>query len=203
MSDDKPEENVTAETAEAPANTNATEAVEPVDQPRGLDDAPREARSVSSQSTASEKSHTFPTATSTAPTGVPVRPAPSGKRGTPRARRMNLSLTRLNAWSVAKVSFMMSLAWGIIQIIAAGLVWMLLNVVGVFDQLTQIVASTGLDAGGLNLTDVFSLSSVLSAVTIFSIIEIVLFTLLAAIVALIYNVVSSLVGGVHITLGDD
>ena len=97
----------------------------------------------------------------------------------------------------------MSLAWGIIQIIAAGLVWMLLNVVGVFDQLTQIVASTGLDAGGLNLTDVFSLSSVLSAVTIFSIIEIVLFTLLAAIVALIYNVVSSLVGGVHITLGDD
>lgn len=116
---------------------------------------------------------------------------------------MNLSLTRLNAWSVAKVSFMMSLAWGIIQIIAAGLVWMLLNVVGVFDQLTQIVASTGLDAGGLNLTDVFSLSSVLSAVTIFSIIEIVLFTLLAAIVALIYNVVSSLVGGVHITLGDD
>ena len=68
---------------------------------------------------------------------------------------------------------------------------MLLNVVGVFDQLTQIVASTGLDAGGLNLTDVFSLSSVLSAVTIFSIIEIVLFTLLAAIVALIYNVVSS------------
>lgn len=203
MSDDKPEENVTAEIAEAPANTNATEAVEPVDQPRGLDDAPREARSVSSQSTASEKSHTFPTATSTTPTGVPVRPAPSGKRGTPRARRMNLSLTRLNAWSVAKVSFMMSLAWGIIQIIAAGLVWMLLNVVGVFDQLTQIVASTGLDAGGLNLTDVFSLSSVLSAVTIFSIIEIVLFTLLAAIVALIYNVVSSLVGGVHITLGDD
>ena len=75
MSDDKPEENVTAETAEAPANTNATEAVEPVDQPRGLDDAPREARSVSSQSTASEKSHTFPTATSTTPTGVPVRPA--------------------------------------------------------------------------------------------------------------------------------
>mgnify|MGYP000096245182 FL=1 len=116
---------------------------------------------------------------------------------------MNLSLTRLNAWSVAKVSFLMSLAGGIIQIIAAALVWMLLNVVGVFDQLTQIVASTGLDAGGLNLTDVFSLSSVLSAVTIFSIIEIVLFTLLASVVALIYNVVSSLVGGVHITLGDD
>ncbi len=200
MSDDKPEENVTPETAEAPANANVAAAA---DQPRETVDAPREARSVSSQSPAAEKPHTFPKATSTTPTGVPVRPAPSGKRGTPRARRMNLSLTRLNAWSVAKVSFMMSLAWGIIQVIAAGLIWMLLNVIGVFDQLTQIVASTGLDAGGLNLTDVFSLSSVLSAVTIFSIVEIVLFTLLASIVALIYNVVSSLVGGVHITLGDD
>ncbi|WP_236028095.1 DUF3566 domain-containing protein [Bifidobacterium pongonis] len=198
---DKPEENATIETPGTPAETNATEAFE--QQPKDTVDAPREARSVSSQAPAHEKARAF--SSSTTPTGVPVRPAPNGKgkRSTPRARRMNLSLTRLNAWSVAKVSFLMSLAWGIIQIVAAALVWMLLNVVGVFDQLTQIVASTGLDAGGLNLTDVFSLSSVLSAVTIFSIIEIVLFTLLASVIALIYNVVSSLVGGVHITLGDD
>ena len=35
------------------------------------------------------------------------------------------------------------------------------------------------------------------------IIGVVLFTLLATIFALLYNVVSSLVGGVHVTLGDD
>ena len=198
---DKPEENAPIETAGVPAEINATEAIGHA--PKEPVDAPREARSVSSQAPMHEKPRAF--SSSSTPTGVPVRPAPvnKGKRSTPRARRMNLSLTRLSAWSVAKVSFLMSFAGGIIQIIAAALVWMLLNVVGVFDQLTQIVASTGLDAGGLNLTDVFSLSSVLSAVTIFSIIEIVLFTLLASVVALIYNVVSSLVGGVHITLGDD
>ena len=203
MSDDKPEENVTAETAEAPANTNATEAVEPVDQPRGLDDAPREARSVSSQSTASEKSHTFPTATSTTPTGVPVRPAPSGKRGTPRARRMNLSLTHVNAWSVAKVTFMLSIAGAIIEVLAAALVWLLLDAVGVFDQLNNIVSSTGLAADSLNLSSVFSLSTVLSVVTILAIVGVVLVTLLATIIALLYNVISALVGGIHITLGDD
>ena len=128
---------------------------------------------------------------------------PVARRETPRARRMNLSLTRLNPWSVAKVTFMMAVAGAIIQIVAAALVWVLLNVVGVFDQITQIVASTGLDAGGLNLADVFSLPTVLSGTTIFSIIEVVLFTVLATIIALIYNVVSSLVGGVHVTLGDD
>ena len=55
------------------------------------------------------------------------------RRGAPRARRMSLSLTRIDAWSAAKVSFMLSIAGGIIQIVAAALLWMMLNVVGVFD----------------------------------------------------------------------
>ena len=123
---------------------------------------------------------------------------------------MSLSLTRVDAWSVAKVTFMLSIAVAIIQVVASAIVWVLLDVVGVFSQITQIVSSTGLDAGGFDLTNVFSLGTVLSAVTIFSIVEVVLitvlvviFTLLATIAALIYNVVSSLVGGVHVTLGDD
>ena len=122
---------------------------------------------------------------------------------TPRARRMSLSLVRVDAWSVAKVTFLLSVAGGIIQVIAAGLVWLFLNMVGVFDQVTQIVSSTGLDSNGFNLADVFSLPTVLSAVTIFSIVEIVIVTILSAIIALLYNVVGSLVGGIHITLGDD
>ena len=119
------------------------------------------------------------------------------------ARRMSLSLTRIDAWSAAKVAFMLSIAGGIIQIVAVTLLWLLLNVVGVFDQVTQIVSSTGLDAGGFDLANVLSLSTVLSAVTIFSIIEVVLFTVLVVILTLLYNVVSTLVGGIHVTLGDD
>lgn len=136
---------------------------------------------------------------------------PLGKAGTvkrpsqraPRARRMSLSLTRLDAWSVAKVTFLLSVAGGIIQIVAVALIWALLNVVGVFDQVTQIVSSTGLDTGGFNLASIFSLGTVLSAVTILSIVEVVVATLFAVIIAALYNVVSQLVGGVHVTLGDD
>ncbi|RIY27410.1 hypothetical protein CJI52_04225, partial [Bifidobacteriaceae bacterium WP022] len=54
------------------------------------------------------------------------------------------------------------------------LVWLFLNMIGVFDQVTQIVSSTGLDSNGFNLADVFSLPTVLSAVTIFSIVEIII-----------------------------
>lgn len=116
---------------------------------------------------------------------------------------MSLSFVHFDAWSVAKVTFLLGVAGAIIQIVAAALIWFLLNIVGVFDQVTQIVSSTGLDTGDFNLADVFSLSTVLSVVTIFSIIEVVLFTLLATILAWLYNVASALVGGVHVTLGDD
>ena len=125
------------------------------------------------------------------------------KTSQPRARRMSLSLVRVDAWSVAKVTFLLSVAGGIIQVIAAGLVWLFLHMVGVFDQVTQIVSSTGLNSNGFNLADVFSLPTILSAVTILSVVEIVILTLLSAIGALLYNVVGSLVGGIHLTLGDD
>ena len=148
----------------------------------GTEHAPRVARSVSSDPEESA--------------------LPSSGAATP-VRRMSLSLTRVDAWSVAKVTFMLSIAVAIIQVVASAIVWVLLDVVGVFSQITQIVSSTGLDAGGFDLKNVLSLTTVVSGVTIFSIVEVVIFTLLATIAALIYNVVSSLVGGVHVTLGDD
>ena len=157
--------------------------------PEPVREAPRKARSDSSE----------PEEVTSSPKTV----RPAARRSTPRARRMSLSLTRVDAWSVAKVTFMLSIAGAIIQIVAAAVVWLLLDLVGVFSQITQIVSSTGLDAGGLDLKNVLSLTTVVSGVTIFSIIEVVIFTILATIIALIYNVVSSLVGGVHVTLGDD
>lgn len=137
---------------------------------------------------------------SAAASGSTVR---KNRRGVPRARRMSLSVTRIDAWSAAKVSFMLSIAGGIIQVIAAGLLWAMLNLVGVFDSVTQLFSSTGLDADGLDLESIFTLPTVLSAVTILSIIEVVLITILVTIGALLYNVASTLVGGLHVTLGDD
>ena len=138
----------------------------------------------------------------------PVRPAASASASAarphvPRARRMQLSLTRLEPWSVAKVTFLLAIAGGIIQVVAAALLWFLLNAMGLFDNLTQVISKTGLDAGGFDLGQVLSLGTVLSSVTIFSIFEIVIVVVLVTIFAFLYNLVSSLVGGIHVTLGDD
>ena len=173
-----------------------------------LDTVSRKARSVHSETLPGHEAQSSGASSSKA--GYPRSPRPTvqqrGSRSSssaPRARRMNLSLVRVDAWSVAKVTFLLSVAGGIIQVIAFALLWAMLNAVGVFDQVTQIFSSTGLDAGDMNLSDILSLSKVLSAVTIFSIGEVIILTLLATIFALLYNAVSALVGGVHVTLGDD
>ena len=133
----------------------------------------------------------------------PVKASSAARPHVPRARRMQLSLTRLEPWSVAKVTFLLSIAGAIIQVVAAALLWILLNAMGLFDNLTQVISKTGLDAGGFDLGQVLSLGTVLSSVTIFSIFEIVIVVVLVTIFAFLYNLVSSLVGGIHVTLGDD
>ena len=142
-------------------------------------------------------------ARTTASAAAPVKAPSTTRPHVPRARRMQLSLTRLEPWSVAKVTFLLSIAGAIIQVVAAALLWILLNAMGLFDNLTQVISKTGLDAGGFDLGQVLSLGTVLSSVTIFSIFEIVIVVALVTIFAFLYNLVSSLVGGIHVTLGDD
>lgn len=126
-----------------------------------------------------------------------------GRSSVPRARRMKLSLTKVDPWSITKVSFLLSVALMIIQIIAVLLIWLLLDSIGLFSSIDSIVSSTGLSTDSGAATDFFTLPTVLSATTIFSIFEIILLTALATIGAFLYNIVSALVGGVHVTLGDD
>ncbi|WP_258926968.1 DUF3566 domain-containing protein, partial [Bifidobacterium breve] len=93
-------------------NNNESEVIQPnigntvndVVTPEPVREAPRKARSVSSE----------PEEVTSSPKTV----RPAARRSTPRARRMSLSLTRVDAWSVAKVTFMLSIAGAIIQIVA-------------------------------------------------------------------------------------
>ena len=98
---------------------------------------------------------------------------------------------------------MLLIAVALIQVIAVVFLYYVLQAVGVFDSLTSIVSSAGLNSKGFDIASFISLGRVLSIFTIVSVFEIVVGTVLAAIGAFLYNIVSSLVGGIHVTLGDD
>ena len=64
-------------------------------------------------------------------------PRPARPRGTRRAR---LRLVHLDPWSVMKTSFLLSIAFGIVTVVAVAVVWSVLGAAGVWDSINQTVS---------------------------------------------------------------
>lgn len=135
-----------------------------------------------------------PKTVSSAATGaIPVAP-----------RKVRLVVTRLDPWSVMKMAFLLSVAIGVATVVAVSLLWLVLNGMGVFDTVNEVLV--GLDTsrtGEKSLVDVISFGKVVSSATIFSVVNVVLLTAIATLSAVIYNVSANLVGGFLVTLADD
>ncbi|MGK2349009.1 DUF3566 domain-containing protein [Actinomyces sp. W5033] len=120
-------------------------------------------------------------------------------------RRVRLALTSVNALSVMKVSFLLSVATGIMLVIAAALVWFMLDRMHVFSTIQDLVG-TMFDSKSnafTALVEYMRFSRAISMATIIAVLNIILSTALSTIGALLYNVTATLVGGVHLTLADE
>lgn len=141
---------------------------------------------------------------------TPVRsgeaaPADEGQsaKGLPGPRRVRLTVSRVDPWSVMKLSFLMSIALGIVLVVAVGLVWTALNEMEVFAKIRSVVDDIGAQRQFGQLLEYLEFSRVLSAATVIAVVDIVLLTALATLGAFIYNFVAAMVGGLHLTLTDD
>ncbi|GAA4970159.1 DUF3566 domain-containing protein [Kineococcus glutinatus] len=136
-----------------------------------------------------------------------ARPAAAGRQGRDLAgeavpRRVRLTVARVDPWSVTKLSFLLSVAVGVVIVVATALVWTVLNGMGVFGDvngvLRDILGSTDID-----LYDYVGLGKVVSLATVVAVVDVVLLTALATLGAFLYNVSAALVGGLRVTLSDD
>lgn len=118
-------------------------------------------------------------------------------------RRVRLTVSRIDPWSVMKLSFLLSIAMGIVLVVAVGLVWTVLNQMEVFAKIHALVEDIGAQRQFGPLLEYAEFSRVLSAATVIAIVDIVLLTALATLGAFIYNFVAAMVGGLHLTLTDD
>ena len=139
--------------------------------------------------------------------GAPRRPAPApaavGAGG--RTRKARLRVTKADPWSVMKVSFLLALAVGVILIVAAAVLWMTLDSLGVFDSLTKTMKDvTGSDTtGGINLMDYVGFGKVMSFTVLIAVVDVVLLTALATLSAFIYNAAAGFTGGIELTLAEE
>jgi hypothetical protein len=140
---------------------------------------------------------------------VPVTlPAPTPAPTTPvrrRPRRARLKVTRADPWSVMKIAFLLSLAAGIMTVVAVAFLWMALDAAGVFSKVGETVNSvtSGGEDKGFDLEGYLTLSRVLGITGIIAAVEVVVMTALATLLAFMYNVSSGMVGGVEVTLAED
>lgn len=127
--------------------------------------------------------------------------AASTKRGGPRKARVLVS--RIDPWSVLKMGFLLSIALGIMGVVAVFVIWNALNEFGLFELIDQWVSKLFEGDQPVDIAKIFELNKVMSAAILISVMNVVLLTALSTIAAFLYNTVSSVVGGVYVTLTDD
>ena len=128
-----------------------------------------------------------------------VKPAPKAK-----VRRARLLVSKVDPWSVLKMAFLLSVALGIVTVVAAIVLWTVLDLTGIFDQVDSLLGTlAGSESGGFELKKVASLGQVASFATIIAVVNVVLLTALSMLSAVLYNISATLVGGIGVTLTDD
>ncbi|MFF8843467.1 DUF3566 domain-containing protein [Streptomyces sp. NPDC015127] len=134
-----------------------------------------------------------------------VRRPKTGARTTPRTRKARLRVAKADPWSVMKVSFLLSIALGICTVVAAAVLWMVMDAMGVFSTVGGTISeATGSnESNGFDLQSFLSLPRVLIFTSVVAVIDVVLATALATLGAFIYNLSAGFVGGVELTLAED
>lgn len=128
----------------------------------------------------------------------------SNKASTPASgpRRVHLVLTKVDPWSIMKMAFLLSVAIGIGMVVSAALTWFTLDSLEVFSKLSALLKAVNAESM-LKLMAYVAFDRVMAMTTFFAVICVVLLTALATIGAFLYNIATSLVGGVHLTLSDE
>ena len=119
-------------------------------------------------------------------------------------RRVRLAVSRIDPWSVMKMSFLFSVALGIAGVVMTALLWSILNGLGIFSDIDRIIQDNQLaSATPIHILDYVGFRRVVSMSVVVGVINVVLMTAIATLASFLYNISSSLVGGVQLTLTDD
>ncbi|MPZ95348.1 MAG: DUF3566 domain-containing protein [Propionibacteriales bacterium] len=119
----------------------------------------------------------------------------------PATRRARLRLVRVDPWSVMKTSFLLSIAFGIMCVVAVFVVWSVLGAANVFGSINTSVEQV-IEAE-FKIEDYIGMDRVLPFMMLLAVVDVVLLTAIATLGAFLYNLAASLLGGLEVTLAED
>jgi Transmembrane domain of unknown function (DUF3566) len=116
------------------------------------------------------------------------------------SRRAEVVLRRVNAWSVLRVSLLFYFCVMVILVFALSIVYWVLGIMGVLnsvsDLLTNILGESGSSNYIINGQWLFFRALVIGAAWV------VIWSLVNMLLALLYNLIADVVGGIRITLAE-
>lgn len=129
----------------------------------------------------------------TQPTQPDNKPSKPNKPGNPAKRGVQRTITYIEPISALKMALIFNLALFAVWFVAMALIYIVLGAAGTWDRLDSLIGDLT-DSSGMSAGMYFG------GVVAIGLFEVVLFTLLAPVAALIYNASSSILGGLRIQL---
>ena len=130
--------------------------------------------------------------------------APSPSQPGRKVRKARLRLSHIDPWSVMKTAFLLSIALGIVTVVAVAVIWSVLGAAGVWESIDSAVGDVvGGTGTSFAIEDYLGTSRVLGFTMLVAVVDVVLVTVVATLGAFLYNLAAALLGGLEVTLAED
>ncbi|BBZ65106.1 hypothetical protein MINS_05350 [Mycolicibacterium insubricum] len=133
-------------------------------------------------------------------TRSPARVTVAG-RGRSGPVRASMQIRHIDPWSTLKVSGLLSVALFFVWMISVAILYLVLGGMGVWSKLNSNVGDLLTNAGGTG-GELVSAGTIFGGALLIGLVNTVLFTALATLGAMVYNISTDIVGGVEVTLAD-
>jgi hypothetical protein len=121
-----------------------------------------------------------------------------GSGSSANQKQVQLKLVKIEVWSALKVGFFVTVAAGIATMVGFFALWFVVGQIGLFASLNSLLAGVFGD-GGVDIEQELSLPRVMSFAATLSLVNIILGSALAALYAMIFNVIGKITGGVAVS----
>jgi hypothetical protein len=114
----------------------------------------------------------------------------------PGSRRIRVGIRRISPWSVLKFSLIFYFCVMLVVLFGLAILYMLLGALGVLDSLAQLLEGVGFGGGNFE----FHGFAIFRTLFLIGFLTVVIGSALSVFIAVLYNLISDLVGGIEVTL---
>ncbi len=117
------------------------------------------------------------------------------------ATHVRLRLVYIDWVSTMKISFLVGLAQAVVIIVATAILHVILVQTGLFSAANAIIGSV-IGGSGFDVNTILSFGQTIAFAVVISILNLVFITVMGPIVAIIYNVIARMTGGIKVGFSD-